>query len=109
MRVRESRERRRGRGHMTKQVRNPERVGPPPSPLLSVVHVVEDRVPHLGLDVGAIVFVEASAWATSTSSNLKGFTDFEVVCKLFFVFVMHCLNDLRFCPLNWFLAQFLVL
>ena len=93
---------------MTQTRRNPKRVGPP-SPLLSVVHVVEDRVPHLSLDVGSIVFIEALARATSTSSNLECFPDFEVVSKQFFVLVTHCFYDLRFRPLNRFFAEFLVL
>ena len=55
--------------------KNPKRVGPP-SRRLTLVHMMEYRVPHLGFDVGSKVLVEALARTAIASFYLQGLSDF---------------------------------
>ena len=55
--------------------KNPKRVGPP-SRRLTLVHMMEYRVPHLGFDVGTKVLVEALARTAIASFYLQGLSDF---------------------------------
>ena len=82
--TRERRGKRRGR--------NSKRVGS--SPPLSVVHVMEDRVPHLGLNISAVVFIEFVVRATVPSSYLQSFSDYEIVCQFSLILVVHSFDRL---------------
>ena len=93
--TRERRGKRRGR--------NSKRVGSPPP--LSVVHVMEDRVPHLGLNISAVVFIEFVVRATVPSSYLQSFSDYEIVCQFSLILVVHSFNDFRFRPVDRLLAM----
>ena len=79
-----------------------------PSPL-AIVHLVENRVPHVGFHVGAVIFVETVAGAAVAGTYLKCLTYFKITCELVFVFVGFSGDDLRFGPVYWLLANFLVL
>ena len=79
-----------------------------PSPL-AIVHLVENRVPHVGFHIGAVIFVETVAGAAVAGTYLKCLTYFKIARELVFVFVGFSGDDLRFGPVYWLLANFLVL
>ena len=87
--------------------RTQSRVGPLP-PAAFVVHFVEDRVPHVCLHIGAIVFIETGSWATVVAADFQCFPDFQIVSEFVFIFVCHANDDLRF-PVHCKRAIFFVL
>ena len=74
--------------------------GMAPSPL-AIVHLVENRVPHVCFHVGAVIFVETVAGAAVAGTYLKCLTYFKIARELVFVFVGFSGDDLRFGPVYW--------
>ena len=74
--------------------RTQSRVGPLP-PAAFIVHLVEDRVPHVSLHIGAKIFIEAGSWATVVAADFQRLPDFQVVDEFVFVFVHHIDDDFR--------------
>ena len=90
------------------KVKEETQEGLPPPPL-SVVHVVEDRIPHLGLDVSAIIFIQSLAGAAISGFHLESFPDLQVIGQFPLVFLLHCFYDFGFSLVYFFLAVFFVL
>ena len=82
--------------------------GWPPRPASAIVHLVENRIPHRGFDVGAKVFVEALTRAAISSPDLQGFTDFEVIIQLALIFVRLVDDDCRGSPVDVFFTMLFV-
>ena len=58
--------------------------GPPPSTNES--HIAKNRFPNVRPNVGAMIFIEALAWATVQAPYPEGFFNAEMVFKFLLVF-----------------------
>ena len=82
------------------QKENPQRV----MPLLSIVHLMENGVPHRRFHVCAVVFIKTMAGAAVAAVSFERLPDFQIIRKLLFAFVGHGGNDCGQRPVNLLIA-----
>ena len=71
---------------------------------LSIVHLMENGVPHRRFHVCAVVFMKTMAGAAVAAANFERLPDFQIIRKLLFAFVGHGGNDCGQRPVNLLIA-----
>ena len=81
--------------------KKPKRVMPLP---LSIVHLMENRVPHRRFHISAVVFVKTTAGSAIAAANFKRLPDLKIESELFLAFVRHGGNVCGRRPINLLVA-----